>query len=156
MCLIVDANLAATVFASPPHPDFEPVLDWLDKQDGRIVFGGRLATELERLEKPRRYLRTLLQAGRAWRLSDESVDEEEAVVADTGLCRSNDSHVIALARVSGARTLCTNDRDLQTDFKNPQLVSNPRGSIYKYNRPSHVKLLRHTSSCRRPQRGRPR
>jgi predicted nucleic acid-binding protein len=156
VCLIVDANLASTVFASPPHPDFTPVLDWLDKQDGRIVFGGRLAIELERLEKARRYLRTLLQAGRAWRLSDEFIDEEEVVVADSGLCRSNDSHVIALARVSGARTLCTHDGDLQTDFKNPQLVSNPRGSIYKYNRPSHIKLLRHTSSCGRLPRGRRR
>jgi predicted nucleic acid-binding protein len=147
VCLIVDANLASTVFASPPHPDFAPVLDWLDKQDGRIVFGGRLAKELEKLEKARRYLRTLLQAGRAWRLLGESIDQEEAVVEGTGLCRSNDPHVIALARISGARTLCTNDRNLERDFKNLQLVSNPKGSIYK--RRTHARLLRHTRSCRR-------
>ena len=153
MCLIVDANLASRVFASPSHPDFAPVLDWLDKRDGRIVFGGQLATELERLEKPRRYLRALLQAGRALRFPEGPIEEEATAVAVTGLCRSNDSHVIALARISGARTLCTNDRDLQQDFKNPRLISNPRGYIYKYGRPSHVKLLRHTSSCGQLRRG---
>lgn len=147
MCLIVDANLAAVVFTSPPHPDFEPVLDWLEKREGCVVFGGRLAAELERLERPRRYLRELLRAGRALRLPDDPVGTEEAVVAGIGLCRSNDPHVLALARVSGARTLCTHDRDLQRDFRDHRLVSNPRGSVYQ--RREHARLLRHSRSCRR-------
>lgn len=152
MCLIVDANLAPQVFASPPHPDFVPVLDWLGKRDGCVVYGGRLAAELARIERARRYLLTLLRAGRALRFPDESIVTEQAVVTRTGLCRSNDAHVLALARVSGARTLCTHDRDLQRDFKNLQLISNPKGSVYQ--RREHVNLLRHTRSCGRLPRRR--
>jgi hypothetical protein len=151
MCLIVDANLAGLVFASPAEADFVPILDWLLEKDGRLVFGGHLGTELDRVERARRFLRALLQAGRAIRIPDEAVQEEEAVVRNTGHCQSNDSHVVALARVSGARTLCTHDRDLQQDFSNPKLVSNPRGKIYQ--RREHHRLLRHTPGCRWRTRG---
>jgi len=147
VCLIVDASVAAAVFSSPPQPDFVPVLDWLEQRDGCVVYGGRLATELARLEKARRYLRTLLQAGRALLFPDEAIRVEEATVIRTGLCRSNDSHVVALARVSGARTLCTDDGDLQRDFRNPRLLSHPRGSVYR--RREHAGLLRHSRSCGR-------
>jgi len=67
------------------------------------------------------------------------------VLKETGLCESNDCHVIGLALASGARTLCTHDKALQRDFRNPTIVSKPRGSIYL--RPAHAELLRHGSSC---------
>jgi predicted nucleic acid-binding protein len=152
MCVIVDANLASRVFQEPAEADFAPVLNWILERHGELVFGGHLATELARMEKPRRFLLALLRAGRARRVSDSGLAAEEAVVEETGQCRSNDKHVLALARVSGARTLCTHDRDLQRDFRNPQLISGPRGSIYQ--RAEHAPLLRHTTSCGR--RGRPR
>lgn len=146
MCLIVDANLAGLVFGSPPHPDFVPVLDWLQQRDGCLVVGGHLADELGRLEKARRFVLQLLRAGIALQVPTAEVAREEAEVAATGFCESNDSHVVALARVSGARTLCTHDRALQRDFRNAQLIAKPRGSVYQ--RPAHGKLLRHTpSSC---------
>ena len=145
MCLIVDANLAGVVFSSPPSPDFAPIVGWLQK-DGCLILGGHLSAELDRLEKARRFIRALLQAGRAKRLPDAQVAQEEFSVRETGHCVSNDSHVVALARVSGARTLCTHDKALQKDFRNPDLVSKPRGSIYQ--RKTHAKLLRHTRSCR--------
>jgi len=146
MCLIVDANLAGIVFSSPPHPDFVPVLDWLEKRDGCLIVGGHLGTELAHLEKARRFLLALLRAGRAKQIPAEQVAREEAAVQETGHCQSNDGHVIALARVSGARTLCTHDKELQKDFKNQQLIAKPRGSIYQQK--SHKRLLRHTGSCR--------
>jgi len=152
VCLIVDANLASAVFAGSPESDFAPILDWLNERDGCLVYGGYLATELARMEKPRRYLLALLRAGRARQVPDEQVAEEQATVSATGLCRSNDPHVVALARVSGARTLCTHDRDLQRDFRNPQLLSKPRGSIYQ--RQDHARLLRHTTTCGRLRRRR--
>lgn len=153
MCLIVDANLAGLVFGSPPHPDFVPVLDWLQQRDGCLVVGGHLAAELGRLERARRFVRELLRAGIARQVPAEEVAREEAEVASTGVCESNDSHVVALARVSGARTLCTHDKALQRDFRNHLLVAKPRGSIYQ--RSAHVKLLRHTpSSCGRGRKTR--
>ena len=153
MCVIVDANLASRVFQETAEADFAPVLSWLER-DGELVFGGHLARELSRMERPRRFLRALLQAGRARRVSDESIAAEETVVEATGHCRSNDKHVLALARVSGARTLCTHDRDLQRDFRDPELISGPRGSVYQ--RKEHAALLRHTTSCGRLARQRRR
>jgi predicted nucleic acid-binding protein len=146
MCLIVDANLAGLVFSSPPHSDFVPVLDWLQQRDGCLVVGGHLANELSRMEKARRFVVQLQRAGIARLVAEEEVEREEAEVTATGLCESNDSHVVALARVSGARTLCTHDKALQRDFRNARLVAKPRGSVYQ--RPAHAKLLRHTpASC---------
>ena len=144
MCLIVDASLASLVFGD--HPDFVPVRDWLLQHGGRLVIGGRLVDELSRVEKARRFVVQLQRAGLARQLPREDVTRVEAEVAATGLCESNDSHVVALARVSGARTLCTDDKALQRDFRNPRLIASPRGSVYQ--RPAHTKLLRHTpSSC---------
>jgi predicted nucleic acid-binding protein len=146
MCVIVDANLAGLIFGSPPHPDFIPVLDWLQQRDGCLVVGGHLAAELSRLEKARRFVVQLQRAGIVRQVPAAEVAREEAEVAGAGLCESNDSHVVALARVSGARTLCTHDKALQRDFRNPRLVTKPRGAIYQ--RAAHAKLLRHTpSSC---------
>lgn len=48
----------------------------------------------------------------------------------TGQLRSNDPHILALARASGARLLYTADKDLIADFKNPRIVSRPRGKVY--------------------------
>lgn len=73
------------------------------------------------------------------------------VIVDASLgCRSNDLHVLALARVSGARTLCTADGDLRRDFKDSRLVARPKGSIYS--RASHAHLLKHSTSCGRERR----
>jgi predicted nucleic acid-binding protein len=145
VCLIVDANLAGAIFKASPDPELAPVIDWLRK-DGRLVFGGLLRAELMRLVTLRGLLVELQRQGKALRIPDADVAREETAVLATGHCVSNDGHVVALARVSGARTLCTHDRDLQTDFRNPRLVSKPRGSIYQ--RRNHARLLRHTSSCR--------
>ena len=149
MCVIVDASVACLVFRRDPDSDFLPVFHWLHdaSRDGCLVFGGELARELRRVQGARGYLRQLNQAGRAQRIPDADVDAEEQRVAGTGFCCSDDPHVVALALVSGARTLCSHDRNLQRDFTNRDLISDPRGKVYQ--RPTHVHLLRHTSSCGR-------
>ena len=38
--------------------------------------------------------------------------------------------MIALAQISGARLLYTNDSNLQKDFTNRLLIKNPRGKVY--------------------------
>jgi len=147
MCVIVDTSVAGLVFTLVPHNDFLPVFHWLHdpRANGCLVFGGELARELSRVAGARGYLRQLNQAGRARQIPDVEVDADEQCVAQTGLCRSDDPHVVALARVSGARTLCTHDGDLQRDFTNCHLISDPRGKVYQ--RPNHGHLLCHTRSC---------
>ena len=44
--------------------------------------------------------------------------------------KSNDHHMLALAIVSGSRLLYSNDKDLQKDFGNIQLLGSPKGRVY--------------------------
>jgi len=149
LCLIIDACVAAEVFAVPCGSDHQPIWDWL-KSGGRIVFGGLLTRELNAIVNVRKRLLELWRAGVAHQVPDEAVESEERKVRATGLCRSQDTHVLALALASGTRILCTNDAALETDFKNPRLIPRPRGRVYK--RAAHRRLLGHNSICL----GRPR
>lgn len=147
MCVIVDTSVASLVFSPQPAPDFEPLRRWLEdpRKDGRLVFGGKLSRELEKLGAARRYLRTLHQAGRATFFPDEKLKREETELSASPIVRSNDPHILALARVSGARTLCTNDNDLREDFKDRRIIGKPPGSLYTHAKNDH--LLKHTRSC---------
>ena len=149
MCLIVDANLAALVFSNPVNTDFKPIIDWLTlpRKDGKLVYGGQLATELNKVEAARRFVKSLQQAGRARLIPDNDMAEESRRVASQ--CVSNDVHVIALARVSGARILCSHDTNLHSDFTNPALITEPRGHVYQ--NITHRHLLQrygHTPACK--------
>ena len=79
--------------------------------------GGQLLSELGGPLKFQIWLKEALQSGRARILDDESVAAATKAVQDEGICQSNDAHVIALARISGARLLFTNDVQLEKDFK---------------------------------------
>jgi len=147
MCVIIDASVASLVFPKPPakaHPDYQPLLQWLYKKDGILVFGGENARELNRVGAAARALIELKRATRAKEI--QGVDEEQKRIEH--LCVSDDPHVIALARKSGARTLCSDDEGLHKDFKNRNLISNPNGVIYQ--NAGHRKLLRHTPGCQAP------
>ena len=61
------------------------------------------------------------------------MDKGEEKLLQEERCRSNDTHVIALAQISGARLLYSNDKDLHVDFKNKRLIDEPRGKIYSTN-----------------------
>ena len=145
MCVIVDANIAALVFRLNPPPEYAQVMRWLLGREGRLVLGGRNRHELQKVGAAARTIRRLAVAGKAAAQADDMVNEEKRRVKKAGLCRSDDSHVIALARVSGARTLCSEDQALHADFTNRELVNSPRGRIYQ--NATHKRLLRHTSGC---------
>jgi len=131
MYMIIDANAASFVFSNPCHKDYEPIFEWIDKKDGKIVYGGRNAFELFKISDARRSIINLDKAGQAWLIEDR-LDSIELSVINSGQCKSNDSHVIALARRSGARILCLKqDDELEEDFKNLDLLPFKKGKIYK-------------------------
>jgi len=157
MCVIIDANLAGKVFATPCDSNFKPLWDWVfdTRKQGCIVYGGHLAGELFRLRRVREgnrtALRELKRAGRAHEIPREPVEQEERVVRSLRtaggkrLCKSNDPHVVALARISGARVLCSADQTLHADFKNLLLVPRPKGRIYQ--NATHAPVLGHDTCC---------
>lgn len=125
-----------------------------------LVTGGRQRDELMRSgEQMRHWLAELQRAGRLTRVDDRQVNLRcreicNASERDGGLYVSDDPHVIALAQVSGARMLFTNDQQLTKDFKKKRLIDAPRGSVYSTQRGgelkrSHRELLRSKDLCRR-------
>src|SRR5436853_4523455 len=106
MCVIVDTNEAHRFFQRSPTSDYAPVIRWITTGSGRLRYGGKLKAELLHIQDAARLLRQWSAAGRAADEGDERVAAEERRVDALGVCRSNDLHVIALARVSGARVLC--------------------------------------------------
>jgi predicted nucleic acid-binding protein len=146
VCVIVDANLFSQVFTHPVPSDFEPIHDWIDNQGGALVFGGStLAKEISRVGDARRRILEWSRQGKARQVPAAQVDIRARELEHTGACESNDTHVIALAQLSGSRVLCSLDRALTNDFKNKTLLSGPRGSVYR--KASHRHLLAHTPHC---------
>ena len=146
MCAIVDANVAGRFFSRPPDPEFLPLWKCIDDGKSILVVGGRLRDELEAIGRAAEQIRIWAQAGLVGFVAPEEVEAETASVADTGLCVSDDEHVIALARASGARLLCSEDQLLHADFRNRKLISSPRGAVYQ--NATHTHLLRHRQGCR--------
>lgn len=145
MCILVDANRAAAFYNHPPQPEAKQILDWLLLRDGGLVMGGRLKKEhlKAKSEEAQRLWLVLKRAGRLHDIADAEVDAEEARLAGTIV--SDDPHVLALARVSGARLLYSEDQPLMTDWGNKRLLDRPRGKVYR--RIEHSRLLAHIPSC---------
>ena len=154
MCAIVDTNVYHEVFSAGSQSDAGRYFyDWLMRRNGgTIVSGGEHLRELNRIADFKRVFGERLLAGRARRIPDEVVDAETDALQSQGVCNSNDEHVLALARVSGARLLFTNDDALQDDFRNRRVVGGTRGRVYttvqfKDVRRVHRDLLRRRDLC---------
>jgi hypothetical protein len=143
VCLIVDANVAPRFLVQS-----SAVIDWLFGERGapRLVAAGKLREELAKNDGVRRQLVQLDRAGRLRSADPEWLQREERRLRAVGVCVSNDLHVLALAIVTGARTLATDDNALAADFKNKRIMDGPRGKIYR-DPARHGPLLCHTSSC---------
>ena len=153
MCAIVDNNVRDQVFGEDSDsPAGKFFLEWLSAGRGKLVVGGELLRELRGYGDFNRWLRTALTRNIALAIDDNEVDFETQAIRDQRVCRSDDEHVVALARVSGARLLFTNDRALQDDFRNIRIVPGTRGRIYTTVeftdvRRTHRNLLRRTDLC---------
>lgn len=157
MCVIIDTCVAVHALSHTPHPDYKPLVDWIYSTrecHGIVVHGGRLTDELMKIGNVAQTLKKLQQAGRARLIADERVRLEEIAIRSAATPRSNDIHVLAVARASGARLLCTNDTTggLEDDFCNKSFLDEPRGRVYKYSSPAHKRLLQHSRLCQAPEK----
>lgn len=145
MCVIIDKNVVGDLFADTGS-NFKPFFDWMGK-DGCVVYGGKkYRTELAGSSNLRTFMVVWKRTGKAREMDDNKVDTEQKRIKPE--CTSDDSHIIALARVSGARVLILKaDKNLEQDFKDRELINKPRGRIYKNE--SHRRLLHHDRSCGR-------
>ena len=134
MCAIVDANVVGELWDNSSSAAGQGFRRWIEGPNGRLVVGGQLTQELGST-KAARWLRELDRVGKLTSVDDEYVGRRAASLkrlpmSGAGSCRSNDHHVIALAQISGARMLFSNEGALQQDFKNIKLIDQPPGTVY--------------------------
>ena len=129
MCAIVDADVVHQLVGPKQTEAGKKFREWLDSGRGELIVGGKNTIELTHNKNFERWFVEARRLGRRVRQIRESMITE---VEDqlSGRVTSNDLHVIALAVVSGARLLFTDDRRLRNDFKNPDVISGPDGSVY--------------------------
>ena len=128
MCIVVDANMLGIFLADPVNADATPIHKWLKRGLGRVVYstGGGFAGELG--HPARKRLAVYVQAGMATHVPPERFRADECVLRTQ--IQSDDAHVLALARATGARLLYTADQKLIADFKDKQIIDKPRGKVY--------------------------
>ena len=157
MCAIVDANVAHEVFGSDRPEAGVKFFEWINSGIGRLVAGGKLLEELNRTSA-REWARQALNAGLIRNVRETDVNARMEELQNERACRSNDPHILALAQISGARLLYSNDRNLQRDFSNRSLIGNPPGKIYSTDerrnpnrefKSAHRRLLGRKDLCRR-------
>ena len=134
MCAILDANVAHEVFGSNAGQGTEAgkkFFEWLSCGKGNLVVGEHLGKELDKVPGFRQWAyQTKLKGQPLVKISDHRVNNEIRKTERRNDLKSNDQHIIALAQVSGARLLFSNDKDLHEDFKNSDIINYPRGKIY--------------------------
>ena len=154
MCAIVDANVTFEVFGNKRTEAGVRFRNWLDSGRGMLVVGGRNLDELVQNGNFRRwFLEERRLGGRRLRqIRDESIGGHQKALVGDGLLTSDDEHVVALAQVSGARLLYSNDRQLKNDFLNAGIVREPAGRVYTTQdggrfTSEHEELLRTENLC---------
>jgi hypothetical protein len=141
MSIIVDANCSADAMRLDPAPDFAPIIAAFVGGTAKLTYGGtKLLSEYRRVGAAWRFLLMLDRAGKSRKINDVLVDAEQDRISSSMDLRSDDPHVLALARISGARLLCSRDGDLHQDFRNADIISRPRGFVYQD--ASHRHLIR--------------
>ena len=146
MCLVIDANVFNSVFngSSRDHAEYAPVLAWITKGPGFIVYGG--SKYKKELAKARNYLQLFIELrkqGKVVEVRNDLVDQNEAVVNQlAGTKKCNDAHIIAIFRVSWCRLLCSNDRLSDQFVKDPALYLKGQKLPSIYRSKKHRHLLR--------------
>lgn len=152
MCAIIDSNVRDELVKKAPSAAGSHFRKWLSDRKGKLVVGGKLLEELQESRAVKQWISSRIQAGIVDRVEDRKVDILADEIKDQ--CRSDDPHIIALARVSGARLLYTADRDLMDDFQDKKLLGGQaRGRIYNANvekdtlSKTHRSLLNRVDLC---------
>lgn len=143
MCIVIDTNAIASVFNrdSCHHTEYIPVLEWILKGNGKVVFGGTKYKS----EIPPKYfsiLNELKRAAKAVEVNTQQVDENQQIVEAIISHRDfDDAHLVAIIIVSRCKLICSEDARADIFIKDRRLYPKrfPKPKIYRNLK--HVKLL---------------
>ena len=145
MYIIVDANRMGRFLKEPYGEDVAPIHKWLEKS-GHLIYSTEGSFSDEVSQKAIQKLMSYAQAGRASAIPSKSFKNFEKELRNNPEVQSDDHHILALAKYSGARVLFTGDSRLMNDFRNKNLIDSPRGKVYSDCRQA---ILLKKSACRR-------
>jgi len=135
VCAILDANRTYEVFGDRQTEAGAAFFHWVNRGRGRLCVGGQLTAELGRDGRFREWALQARLSGRLHLSDADTVARATITFSADARVRSNDPHVLALAIVSGARLLFTNDAALQRDFRDSRLIPRPHGKVYSTSGP---------------------
>ena len=139
MCMVLDTSMHG-LYLSKDNLDMKPIRKWL-RVAGRLVYSDHEKIKKEMKGKIIQTFHELIKAGRVKKIPKEDVDKQMKSIQNNKYnLKSNDLHVLALVKASGAKILCTSDSKLQGDFK--KLFK--KGHIYKNKNHKH---LLHKNTC---------
>lgn len=166
MCVIIDVNILSDVFGENRSEAGAKLFEWIDdpRKGGHLVLGGtKLRAECMHVSAFSAWWRRATFSGVATEIKAKVIDDLEKDLIAEDSCSSDDEHIVALAKVSGARLLYSNDAALVDDFRNkgktPNLLPSPRGKSYPSSDPprdqrfsnDHKKLLENRNLCKMPR-----
>lgn len=117
MLAIVDANQAGN-FAKTDSDHLHEFVRWV-LSGGKVALGGRLTSELGKVGSFLPFLSQWRSSGRLILISDTLVNELENSLPPI---KSDDPHVVALAIISDAKLIVTDDKPLMKDMKDLAVV----------------------------------
>lgn len=161
MCAILDADVRDAVFGEKPTLAGSIFFKWINSGGGCLVVSEHLWNELKHNPPKifKMWQQQLILAGKRKKnlslrkLSTKGEEASKDFIAQleaTNACRSNDVHILALAKVSGSRLLFSNDKDLWDDFRDRNILK-PKGKIYSkcMSKQTCEKLLAQKDLCDR-------
>ena len=134
MCLILDASKYGD-FINPNNADMLLVKKWVEKK-GKIVYSPTQKFESELTGEIRTQFEYYTEAGKIKRIDKKLVEDQQNNLPKL---KSNDPHIIALAKVAEVRLLVTGDKNLSKDFKS--IIR--QGKVYQNKK--HTRLLTNRS-----------
>lgn len=135
MCLILDKNRWGDFFQNTL--DMQPIHQWLNKGKGKLVYSDykQISEDGGPSKKMKVFIKKRSDAGQIKRIGLEKVTEAiDEINTEHSSLQSNDIHILGLAKASNTKLLCSNDQDLNEDFK--KIITN--GSIYKKQTHKHL------------------
>lgn len=142
MPIIIDANCIAQVFSknSLNHKEFEPVLNWILKGKGMMIFGGtKYKTEISKLKNYLTIIRLIKESGKIYEGNCELIDQYQHTVENLSDDPDfDDPHLVAIAFVTKCKIICseddrsvkhvTNSKYYPTNFKKPVYYKSSKNS----------------------------
>ena len=130
MCtkLIIDADMIGKLHSG----EMRILLKWIERGEGTIIYSDHAKYSNEMKGKASDLFAEYRRNGSADLIRSKQVENEESTI-DGSMLKSNDSHIVALARASGATVLCTGDNRLKRDFLNKTLlppIGGKRRTVY--------------------------